>query len=243
VFKMRSFWSDVEALDNRIETGIALQMLIEGRRLVERATRWLVRAGSSLSDIKGTTRRFYPGARTLAGALPEVLDGQDREAFAERLTELGAAGVPRELARRVASLPALLSVFDIVEDTGATGFPLQTVMSVYFAIGSKLGLDWLRDRILELPRADRWQALARAALRDDLYRLHRSLTRAVLAGSEPDESSAQAIEAWAARHQEGIRRALSVLADVRESHSYDTTTIPVALRELSNLIAEDELIA
>jgi glutamate dehydrogenase len=243
VFEMRSFWSNVEALDNRIETGVALQMLIEGRRLVERATRWLVRAGSSLTDIEATTRRFHPGARTLAGALPEVLDGLDRDAFAERLTELQVAGVPRELARRAASLPALLSVFDIVEDTAATGFPLQTVMSVYFAIGSKLGLDWLRDRILELPRADRWQALARAALRDDLYRLHRSLTRAVLAGSEPDEGSAPAIEAWTARHQDGVRRALSVLADVRESHSYDTTTIPVALRELSNLIVEDELLA
>ncbi len=117
VFEMRSFWDEVEALDNRIEAGTALRMLIEGRRLVERATRWLVRAGSSLTDIEGTTRRFLPGARTLAGALPEVLDGLDRDAFAERLAELEAAGVPRELGRRVASMPSLLYAFDIVEDT------------------------------------------------------------------------------------------------------------------------------
>jgi glutamate dehydrogenase len=240
VFEMRDFWNEVEALDNRIEAGTALQMLIEGRRLVERATRWLVRAGSSLTDIEATTRRFLPGARTLAGALPEVLDGLDHDTFVERLTELESAGVPRELARRVASMPALLSVFDIVEDTAATGLTQETVMSVYFAIGSRLGMDWLRDRILDLPRADRWQALARAALRDDLYRLHRALTRAVLAGAEPNQTSAQAIEAWAERNREPIRRALSVLADVRESHSYDTTTIPVALRELSNLIGDDD---
>ena len=42
---MRSFWDAVEALDNRIEAGTQLAMLIEGRRLVERATRWVVRAG------------------------------------------------------------------------------------------------------------------------------------------------------------------------------------------------------
>jgi NAD-specific glutamate dehydrogenase len=51
------------------------------------------------------------------------------------------------------------------------------------------------------------------------------------------------MEAWAERNQEAIRRALSVLADVRESHSYDTTTIPVALRELTNLIGEDDPLA
>ena len=44
VFAMREFWADVQALDNRIEAGTQLSMLIEARRLVERATRWLVRA-------------------------------------------------------------------------------------------------------------------------------------------------------------------------------------------------------
>jgi glutamate dehydrogenase len=235
VFEMRSFWSAVEALDNRIEAGTVLRMLIEGRRLVERATRWVVRAYPQTIDIEATTRRFQDGARSLADALPEVLDGLDREAFQTRLGELEAGGVPAELARRVASLPSLLSVFDIVEDATATGRPQPTVMETYFALGSKLGLDWLRDRILELPRADRWQALARAALRDDLYLLHRALTRDVLVAAGQRDGSEAAISAWAQRNEGPLERALLVLEDVKESHSYDTTTLPVALRELKNL--------
>ena len=43
-----------------------------------------------------------------------------------------------------------------------------------------LQLDWLRERILRLPRDDRWQTLARAALRDDLYAVRASLTAEVL---------------------------------------------------------------
>ena len=109
------------------------------------------------------------------------------------------AGVPDQLARRVASMQALLSVFDIVEDATSTGRPQPVVMASYFAIGSRLGLDWLRDRILDLPRADRWQALARAALRDDLYRLHRALTREVLRSGGDAVGGAEAIEAWEAR--------------------------------------------
>jgi hypothetical protein len=37
-------------------------------------------------------------------------------------------------------------------------------------------------------------------------------------------------------NQARLQRALSVLGDIRESRSYDTTTIPVALRELANLL-------
>src|SRR6202007_1255715 len=55
-FEMRSFWAEVEALDNEIEAGTQLQMLIEGRRLVERATRWLVRAYPHAIDIEKTTQ-------------------------------------------------------------------------------------------------------------------------------------------------------------------------------------------
>jgi glutamate dehydrogenase len=239
VFEMRSFWAAVEELDNRIEAGTQLAMLIEGRRLVERATRWLVRAHTQKIDIQETTRRFLPGARMLAGALPDVLDGLDRDFFQGRLDELAEAGVPAGLARRVASMQALLSVFDIVEDAAATERPLPVVMAIYFQIGSRLGLDWLRDRILELPRADRWQALARAALRDDLYQLHRSLTRDVLLSAGAQDGGERSIEAWQERNDTAVKRAVSVLGDVKASSTYDTTTLPVALRELKNLVQED----
>ena len=50
------------------------------------------------------------------------------------------------------------------------------VAANYFELGRVLELDWLRDAITRLPRDNRWQALTRSALRDDLYRLHRELT-------------------------------------------------------------------
>ena len=47
-------------------------------------------------------------------------------------------------------------------------------------VADRLGLDWIRDRVAALPRADRWQTEARAALRDDIADLHRALTESVL---------------------------------------------------------------
>jgi len=110
------------------------------------------------------------------------------------------------------------------------------VMETYFALGSRLELNWLRDRILELPRANRWQALARAALRDDLYSLHRALTQEVLDAGPRGAGSEVALEAWWQRNPVAIERCLGMLADVKASRAYDTTTLPVALREVRNLI-------
>ena len=40
---------------------------------------------------------------------------------------------------------------------------------MHFQLGGRLDLHWLRDQIAALPRTNRWQAMARAALRDDLF--------------------------------------------------------------------------
>jgi len=236
VFEMRSFWEEVESLDNKIAAQAQLEMLIEGRRLVERATRWLVRAQPHGIDIEATTKRFAPAGAALGAACPRVLGHDDAEAFNQWISELAGAGVPPELARRTAVMPRLTSVFDISEIASATSRRLEVVMATYFAIGSRVALAWLRDRILELPRADRWQALARAALRDDIYSLNRELTQQVLANAPEGADADSALTAWRERNGPPLERVLAMLDDIRNSGIYDTTTLPVALREIRNLI-------
>ena len=236
VLDMRSFWEQVEALDNQVSAQIQLEMLIEGRRLVERATRWLVRANPYQVSVAQTIRRFQPGAEMMAAALPDALEGADREAFEARAAELQDAGVPVEVARRAAAMPFMLALFDIVEVATATERDPTEVLGVYFRVGSRLELNWLRDRIIELPRANRWQALARASLRDDLFNLYRELTRKVLDAGGANVGAEEAIEAWSERNRETLERALGMVAEIRASRIYDNTTLPVALREIRSLL-------
>ncbi|MGA8335674.1 MAG: NAD-glutamate dehydrogenase [Solirubrobacteraceae bacterium] len=236
VLEMRSFWSAVEGLDNQVAAQTQLQMLIEARRLVERSTRWLVRANPYQVSIAQTIRRFEPGAKMLAAALPDALEGADRETFDAKAAELEQAGVPAELARRTAGMPSMLALFDIVEVASSTEHDQADVLRVYFRLGSRLELNWLRDRIIELPRANRWQALARAALRDDLFNLYRELTRKVLDAGGGQDGGEAAIDAWSERNAESLERSLGMVADVRASRIYDMTTLPVAMREIRGLL-------
>jgi glutamate dehydrogenase len=160
-------------------------------------------------------------------------------AFGARVEELTAAGVPRELATRVATFPSLTPVFDVVAVADLTGREFDDVMHTYFRLAYRLELGWLRDRIYELPRANRWQALARAALRDDLLSAQRELTREVLDSADGKRAEA-AIDAWISEHEGAVERSLSTLADIRASRTYDTTTLPVALREVRTLVRGGE---
>jgi glutamate dehydrogenase len=241
IFAMRAFWDEVEGLDNRVDAAVQLQMLIEARRLVERATRWLVRECAEPIDIAATAARYAPGVELLAGALPEILEGTDHEAFQQREAQLVEAGVPRALSARVAAMPSMPSTLDVVAIASSTGRELEDAMRTYFRLGARLELNWLRDRIVELPRANRWQALARAALREDLLALHRRLACQIL-NDEGESSSDAAIDQWSERKADAVERWLATLAEIRASRSYDMTTLPVALREVRRLIQDgDEL--
>jgi glutamate dehydrogenase len=168
-------------------------------------------------------------------SVPRLLDPDDAEPIARYAGELREAGVPAALATRVASLGTMYAALDIVEVADQTELDVEAVAAVHFQLGSRLQLHWLRDRIFELPRDDRWRALARAALRDDLFGLHRALTREVLRVGRPGEEPGELVERWIEGHP-AAERCLQTLADIRVGRTFDMTTLPVAVREVRNLI-------
>jgi glutamate dehydrogenase len=237
VFDMRRLWADVESLDLEVDATVQIEMLLEARRLVERATRWLLRSGPRPLDIGAEIERFAAGAASVGEALPGVLVPTEREELEARVATLAEQGVPDDLARRVACLSDRFAALDIVGVAGATGKEIDDVAALHFLVGGRLHLHWLRDQIATLPRENRWQAMARAALRDDLFSLHAELTADVLRGAGAQLADADArLEAWIEVNRPLVERCLGILSDIRTGGTFDLTTLPVALRELRNLI-------
>ena len=228
VFQMRPLWAEIEALDYHVPAAVQLEMLLEGRRLVERGSRWFLRNRRRPLAIAEAVSQFVSGALVLYEALPKLLEPADAEPLARRAAGLSESGVPTALAVRVANLAPMFATLDIVEVARSAGLDVETVARVHFRLGGVLELHWLRDQIVALPRHDRWSARARAALRDDLYGLHRALTASVLAsGGDVDE--------WVADNP-GSERYLATLADVRVGRTFDLTTLPVVVREARALV-------
>ena len=236
VFEMRGFWREVQAHDDVVDEETQFKMLLQGRRLVTRAARWLIHNRRPPLDIGAAVSDYAPGAATLCDALPELLRDLDGDAWHARVAEFAGAGVPSALASRVAALDALFFAFDVIEIVRGRELPVRRAADIHFGLDRRLELAWLRDRILELPRADRWQTLARSALRDDLYNTHRTLTAAVLEVSSTSINPNAAIDAWVEASAAAVERYLRMLTAIRAVHGDDSTTLFVAVRELANLI-------
>jgi glutamate dehydrogenase len=236
VFDVRNLWSSIEELDNRVAEETQLAMIDQISSLLERATRWLVRNRRPPLDIAATVTQFAPGVAVLVQGLPELLMDAEREVLGKAAADLADKGVPAELALRIASLGMLFPALDIVESARVIGLPVETVACVYFALGIRLQLHWLRDQILALPPGDRWQSLARAALRDDLYTLHNALTTEVLQIDLPDLDVHTRIEAWVSQNSAPLERWLQVLSEIKTAETHHLAALSVAVHGIQNLI-------
>jgi glutamate dehydrogenase len=146
-----------------------------------------------------------------------------------------AQGVPADLANRVASLDALFSGLNVIEVATACGETVEAVAAVYFALGARLDLHWLRDQIAALPAESHWQALAQGALRDDLYSEQRELTAEVLRPGIEDRDAEALIDAWTEENRASVARCMAMLGDLKEAETLDIAMLSVALREIRSL--------
>ncbi len=233
VFAMPALWSDVEALDNRAAASGQIDALLEGRKLCERASRWLLRNRPRPLDIAGNVAVFRDGVGAVSEGIRELAGASATEAAAARCQRLVEQGIPQPLAQRVSWYEELFSALDIVSVATERGLEPLEVAATWFELGRRLDLDWMRDSIVSLPRDNRWQALARAALRDDLFQCERALTTDAL-GQEGD-APVDRVERWMALNDQAVSRCRQVLADLQGGGKPDFTMLSVAMGEIRSL--------
>ncbi|WP_017570982.1 NAD-glutamate dehydrogenase [Nocardiopsis halotolerans] len=235
VLGLRRFWTRVEELDHKIPMDSQLVLLLETRKLVERSARWLLRNRTFPFDISSEIGYFADSVGEVMPQLVELLRGRDREAFVERRDRYTSMGVPTELAEQVAVMVPAYSTLDLVEISQRTGRPVEKVAELYFELADRLNISWWRERIIDLPRDDRWATTARASLRDDLYAAHADLTARVLE-SGPAEGTSELIAAWVDQNRDRVDRAGITLSEIQENERFDLATLSVALRSFRSLV-------
>jgi glutamate dehydrogenase len=236
VFQMPDFWRQVGSLDDNLDERTTTKLLLEGRRLITRAARWLLHHRHDAPDIATAVSTYAAAAASLEAAVPEVLRDIDPGAWDARVREFAAPGVSAPLAMRAAAMDAVFFAFDLVESTAGTPRSIRDAARVHLALDRRLEMPWLRASVLALPRADIWQTQTRAELRDELYQTHRALTATVLEGSRASLDTDTAVEQWLDANADAVAKFLRMLTDIRATPGTDFTTLLVAVRELAKLL-------
>ena len=236
IFGSLELRDELKQWDNRISAQLQTRMRIQMRTLVERASRWLVNNRRAPMDSQGTVDFFRGPVQDLMGRLPELVTGRELESLVARRDLLVEHGVPEDLATRVAVLDPSIALLGIVETAVRDGLDPADVARVHFVLGERLGLPAVMQRIFALPRDDRWQTMARAAIRDDLQSVHTQLTAQVLAATSPDESAAARVSSWEDDDEVAIGRAVSTLDEICAEDSADLARLSVGLRVVRGML-------
>jgi glutamate dehydrogenase len=158
----------------------------------------------------------------------------------DRLAHWDRAGLPHDLGRRAADMLESFGLLDISLVSEQIDEPLATITDLYYTVFQRIGAASLLLRITDLPRQNRWEALARAALRDDVYSAVADMTVSVMQHTRDADPAAPdpigRIVAWERGHQEQLARIKDTFAEVTRPGQVDIASISVALKLLRTLV-------
>ncbi|HZU48944.1 MAG TPA: NAD-glutamate dehydrogenase, partial [Mycobacterium sp.] len=194
IFGIEKLWRQIRAADMPVATSD--RMTLDTRRLIDRAGRWLLNYRPQPLAVGAEINRFAKKVEALTPRMSEWLRGDDKAIVEKEAREFASQGSSKELAYRVATGLYRFSLLDIIDIADIEDRDPAEVADTYFALMDRLGTDGLLTAISALPRDDRWQSLARLAIRDDIYASLRALCFDVLAVGEPDESGEEKIAEW-----------------------------------------------
>jgi glutamate dehydrogenase len=234
VFGLSRFWAAVESAGVPVAAATALHL--EGRRLLDRAVRWLLQSRQAQLDVAAEISRFQPQAADLAPRIPDLVQGFERERLRTRAADHQQLGTPAPLALTAAALVDVFSLLDIVEIAEAADRPAEQVASLYFTLSERFDIDRLLTLITALPERDRWQSMARSALRSDLYAALAHITSDVLATTNAQGSPSELADRWEAQNSEGLAQVRTTLAAIEATGTWDLAELSVALRAIRTLV-------
>ena len=237
VFGARDFWGRIEALDNKVGSKSQISATLSMWNLLRQATRWVLNQPGHKLNIQASIERLTPGLKVLEKKINQSLSAAEKAKVHLRAEPMVEDGMPKNLAIQAASLHLLYPALDVVETAAQRMADVASVAIVFFGLGDRLGLKWLRESVEKLPVAGQWHAHARGNLRDELYSQHRSLAGRVLEAF-PDEKDP--VKCWIEVNVEAVERVSLMLNDMQDLSSMDYATVSVAVRSLEGLLMKSK---
>ena len=219
-------------------------VLRDNQRVLDRAVRWFITergvvAGATISELLENFGSVVEMRRNL----PEYLSGISRARVRAKRDAGEAWGLPEDLIIIWIRGFEGYALLDVIRSAADHDFEATSLAPVYFATYDRFKVDELLGLITELPRSDRWEILARQAMRGALYETAAELALSVAEGAKGDFSTVdgaqQALASWIEEHPTRVGNIDRILDEIAEAAPDATghprlAVVSVALRTLAS---------
>lgn len=239
VFGLRHLWNAIETVESFIPSKIQLESLSEVVSLAEHGITWfLTRLGRDM-DIDEDVIEFRAGVKDLSKNLDNLVTDSLKKSIKKRQDTAMENGIDEDMALNLALMPVLSSACDIIRIAKGQEHDIDHTARVYFELGERFHMDWMRQKANSLPRDNQWQTEASAGLMDQLYSSQAGMTLRILrdVGDKKDslKKGQSLIDLWIAGHENHIDQIDELFADLKRVGKADLTMLTVAEKRLRGL--------
>lgn len=238
IFDLRSIWKEVEELDGKVPAEAQIKVFLEIQQLVEHATLWFLRNHPHPLNVAEIVRNFAPGIEELSKSLYGRLSSFGKQQFDMRKKRFLDLGIPTSLAEKAAGLESMAAACDIVHVARGTDLSVSVVAEVYFQLGARLNIAWLRSQVYKLPEDSYWQRLSRKTLIDGLFDQQRRLTAEAIKTFCQDDTCDLALDNWEKNNSKELSRYDGFIQDLKKgTENLTQPMILVAAKRIEGLCA------
>jgi glutamate dehydrogenase len=233
-YGMTALNTEIDGLDNQIAGALQLDLYAAVQRLLRDRVVWFLRNVDLGNGLAGLVAHYSQGIHEVEESLDRVLTREELAARDDRAAELAGAGVPAELARRLAGLNWLMAAPDIVLVAERTGAKIADVAATYFAAQSFFKLDRIARAAREIGVSDYFDRLALDRALDSIGDAQRRMAAAMTAG---EASGQTAVEAWVALRAADVHRIRAAVHEIADS-GLTLSKLSVAASLLGDLVRQ-----
>jgi glutamate dehydrogenase len=226
--------SEIDGLDNKLPGQTQLSLYAAVQDLLLDRLVWFLRNADLKQGLEKNVAHYRDGIAQVEASLESVLPKPAAQARDARVAELARAGVPDDLARKIASLAVLKAAPDIVQVADRAQKPVAEVAATYFAAEAFFQLDRVSSAVPGIVVQDYFDRLALDRALDSIEEAERRLTHAMVGTGA---AGAGAVEEWVKPRRHEVERIRASIHEIAAS-GQTLSKLSVAASLLGDLARE-----
>jgi len=228
-----SLLDKIRSREGRVSTAVTYRWTMGLARVLERTTRWILANTDPDESTSALIEGSLDGLEALREQFHEIVAGEDRENFQNRVAALMPQAGDEDFVRNLVALRFLDHLLEIMRVARATGTDPVSAARMYYWVTEELRIPWLVGCIERTSGEGKWRQRWARGLINDLGAIRRNLTEGALGG--------EGLLAGAlgfGGDDAGLTRFHAILQEVEAEEPISLAGLSVAIQEIRHLASK-----
>jgi glutamate dehydrogenase len=241
IFDLRETYSEIEALDNIATAQAQIEALDSIASFIDYGSTWFLKhyraENLKEKELLKTGEAFKKDLMKLMKSFDKLLPDTTR-AYVEKLqAHYVSQKFSKDVAHKLALLPILNTVWDVIRISKEQKQDLKTVAKVYYGLNKALSLVWLRDQAKTLEPETRWEAETLKSVADRLYVTQAQLTKRIVNEvCVGKKCPTNPVQDWIDLNQDNVQPILDLVEMMNEEQKIDFAMLTSVESRFSQLV-------